>query len=131
MKAQLVSEARKLLSTRAVYWFLLGAMGLSVMAVLSVSGQPASEVAKPLHEQQFYFLSTFVKLLIVVVGIRLVTDEYRFGTAMPTFTFSPRRGTVIAAKAIVAGAAGVAIALISLATLLVTAFGLFAMNGNG
>jgi ABC-type transport system involved in multi-copper enzyme maturation permease subunit len=130
MKAQLSSEVRKLLSTRTVYWFVLGAMSLCVMAVLSVSGQPASEVAKPLHEQQFYFLSTFVKLLVVVVGVRIVTDEYRFGTVMPTFTFSPRRGTVVAAKVIVGAAAGIAIALIAQATLLLTAFGLFAMNGN-
>jgi hypothetical protein len=105
-------------------------MGLVVMAVLSVSGQPASEVAKPLDEQQFYFLSTFVKLLIVVVGIRIVTDEYRFGTVMPTFTVSPRRSRVVLAKAIVAAGAGLTIALISQVTLLGTAFGLFSMNGN-
>ncbi|MGH2805773.1 MAG: hypothetical protein ACRDKT_00710 [Actinomycetota bacterium] len=128
MKAQLVSEVRKLVSTRTVYWFLLGAAGLSIASVFSISGQDASEMAKPFQEQQFLFLSTFVKLLIVVVGIRIVTDEYRYGTVMPTFTFSPRRHTVVASKAVVAAVTGVVIAIAAEAVLLGTAAAVFSMN---
>lgn len=129
MKAQVLSEARKLLSTRTTYLFLAGAVGMSILAVTSVSGQPASEMAKPFEEQQFYFLYTFVKILIIVLGIRVVTDEFRYGTVMPTFTFSPRRLTVVGAKALVAAAAGTAIAIASLAVLVGSAAAVFSMNG--
>jgi ABC-2 type transport system permease protein len=129
MKAQLSSEVRKLLTTRTIYWFVLAAVALSVMAVVSISGQPASEMERPFNEQQFLFLSTFVKLFIVVVGIRIVTDEYRYGTVMPTFTFSPRRGRVIAAKAIVGAIAGLIIAVIAEIVLVGTAAVVFSTNG--
>ena len=130
MKAQLVSEVRKLTSTRTVYWFAIGAIALMVMSVLSISGQPATETSRPFNEQQFVFLSTFVKLIIVVVGIKMMTDEYRHGTATPTFTHSPRRAVVVGAKAIVAAGAGITIAAISMAVLVGTALGVFALNGH-
>ena len=129
MKAQLVSEIRKLATTRTIYWFVVGAVGLMVMSVLSVSGQFGPETTRPLQEQQFFFLGTFVKLLIVVVGIRMMTDEYRFGTVVPTFTQSPRRTRVVAAKVIVGAGTGVAIAGIAMAALVGTALVSFAMNG--
>ena len=130
MKAQLRSEFRKLLSTRTFLWLLVGAVGLSVMAVLSVSGQPASETARPFHEQQFMFLSTFVKMFVIVLGIRIVTDEFRYGTVMPTLTFSPRRGRVLAAKAIAGGAAGLVVGVLAQATLLGVALGMFNLQGQ-
>ena len=129
MKAQLVSELRKLVSTRTIYWFVLGAAGLMLMSVLSVSGQFGPETARPMQEQQFFFLGTFVKLLIVVVGIRMMTDEYRFGTVVPTFTHSPRRARVVAAKVIVGAGTGVAMAGMAMAVLVGSAVAFFAMNG--
>lgn len=128
MKAQLISEVRKLASTRTVLWFVLGAIGLMIMSVLSVSGQFGPATERPLQEQQFFFLGTFVKLLIVVVGIRMMTDEYRFGTVVPTFTHSPRRSRVVAAKAIVGAVTGVLIAAIAMAILVGSALAFFAMN---
>jgi hypothetical protein len=100
------------------------------MSVLSVSGQSAAEYAKPLREQQFLFISTFSKVLLVVLGVRMVTDEFRYGTTMPTFTFTPRRSTVVAAKLIVAGGVGLAFSVAGYAVLLGTASIVFAAHGH-
>jgi ABC-2 type transport system permease protein len=46
--------------------------------------------------------SSFIPvLLIMVVAASSITGEFGFGTIRPTFTATPRRGRVIAAKAIV------------------------------
>jgi ABC-2 type transport system permease protein len=46
-------------------------------------------------------------LFSIVVGIILVTTEFRHFTSRPTFLIEPRRGLVIVAKLIVAAAVGV------------------------
>jgi ABC-2 type transport system permease protein len=130
MKEQLRSEVTKLRSTRSVYWVALAAVGMALMAVTAVSGQSAEELARPLWEQQFWFLGTFTKLLIVVVGIRIVTDEYRFGTILPTFVYEPRRWKVVVAKAIVGMGAGLIIAVIAQAALIAGGLIMFSLTGN-
>jgi ABC-2 type transport system permease protein len=130
MKAQLKSEVTKLRSTRSVYWVALAAVGMAVMAVSAVSGQTPEELARPMWEQQFWFLGTFTKLLIVVVGIRIVTDEYRFGTIVPTFVYEPRRWKVVLAKAIVGMGAGLIMAAIVQAVLVAGGLFMFSQAGT-
>ena len=129
MKKQLVSEWKKLFSTRTVYLLTLGVAAIAIMAVLSVSGQSAVEAAKPLREQQFFFIANFVKLLIVVLGIRVITDEYRFGTIVPTFVYEPRRWKVVAAKSIVALGAGLMMAAVAQLVLIGSALAVFSTKG--
>ncbi|MFJ4712994.1 ABC transporter permease subunit [Streptomyces sp. NPDC088785] len=50
-------------------------------------------------------------LAVIALGVLFVTSEYRTGTVRTTFTASPRRGRVLAAKAVVLGAAVFAVAL--------------------
>ncbi|WP_353943480.1 hypothetical protein ABII15_18735 [Streptomyces sp. HUAS MG91] len=50
-------------------------------------------------------------LAVIALGVLFVTSEYRTGTVRTTFTASPRRGRVLAAKAAVLGAAVFAVAL--------------------
>ncbi|XRQ15486.1 ABC transporter permease subunit [Actinomadura welshii] len=59
---------------------------------------------------------------IVALAVLFVTAEYRRGTLRTTFAASPRRGRVLAAKAIVAG-------LVSLAAGLAAAFGAMLLSG--
>ena len=129
MKAQFISELRKVRTTRTALLLTIGVVGICILAAVSVNGQSAAEFAKPLREQQYFFLATFSKVLLVILGIRLVTDEFRFGTALPTFTMTPRRGRVMAAKIGVAAVTGLVISSIAYAALFATAGFIHSSNG--
>lgn len=130
MNTLIRAEIRKLLTTRTFPLLMVGAVALVLTAVFTAAGQDASEFAKPLHRQQFVFLSTFTRLLVVIVGIRMVTDEYRFGTIVPTFAFSPTRSRVIGAKVAVAAMAGTVMAVVAQAALLGSAQFMFSTSGH-
>ena len=125
------SEYRKLVSTRSFYWLTAGVIALSVIAVVSASGQGEGEWVRDLSEQQFVFLGTFTKLLLIVLGIRAVTDEYRFGTVLPTFVTQPVRWKVIAAKTVVMAGTGALVALLGQLVMMGSALVVFSMNGYG
>jgi ABC-2 type transport system permease protein len=113
VKALLRAEFLKLRTTRTVYFLLAGVVAISVVTVLDPNAGAAS-FRKPFNEQTFLlFTSMLTRLLIFVLGVRLMTDEFRHGTIVPTLLTTPRRGRVVGAKAIVAGAAGVAAAALS------------------
>ena len=60
-----------------------------------------------------YLIGTFVGLIAVaVVATMFMTAEYRRGLIRTTLAASPRRGRVLAAKALVVGAAGFAAGLV-------------------
>jgi ABC-2 type transport system permease protein len=118
VSALLRAEFRKLVTTRSALWLLLGAVGLAIAAVTVVSGQEPEELRRPLVEHQFWFLQTFVKLFMVVLGIRMITDEFRFGTIVPTVVSSRDRLRVLGAKTILAAGVGLVTGLITQAVLL-------------
>jgi ABC-type transport system involved in multi-copper enzyme maturation permease subunit len=68
---------------------------------------------------QFSLVGTFFGMIaVVVVGVMFITAEYRRGLIRTTLTASPRRGQVLAAKAVVIGAvafvAGVVAAIVAI-----------------
>ncbi|MHB1928655.1 MAG: hypothetical protein ACYCUG_04395 [Acidimicrobiales bacterium] len=74
---------------------------------------------------------TIVALLIVIVLAALfVTSEYRRGLIRTTFIASPRRGRVLAAKAVVAGSMAFAAGAVATAIAEVITRHVFAANGN-
>ena len=56
-------------------------------------------------------------LFAIIVGITIVTTEFRHGTVTPTFLVEPRRERVIVAKAIAATVVAIGFALLSLVVL--------------
>ncbi|WP_436774549.1 ABC transporter permease subunit [Yinghuangia sp. YIM S09857] len=50
---------------------------------------------------------------VAALGVLFITAEYRKGMILTTFTASPRRGRVLAAKALVLGAAAFAVGLVA------------------
>lgn len=50
---------------------------------------------------------------LAALGVLFITSEYRKGMILTTFTASPRRGRVLAAKALVLGAAAFAVGLVA------------------
>jgi ABC-type transport system involved in multi-copper enzyme maturation permease subunit len=75
-------------------------------------------------------VGTFAALLLMtIVGVGYITGEYRRGMIRTTLTASPRRGRVLAAKAIVLG--GVTFAVGLAAAAVVVTFGQKVLRDNG
>jgi len=123
MKDQIVSELRKLTTTRSAYALLVGLMvAVGVGAVAVIAGGSRSSVLEPLQRQTFLnVVRSITPIFALMLGIRSFTDEFRFGSIVPTLLADPRRGRVLAAKVVAAGIGGVALALA--ATVAATAIG--------
>ena len=129
MNAQVRSELLKLRTTRTIYLLFAGVVAMSIVTVVDPNSTAAT-FQKPFNEQGFLlFTSMLTRLLIFVLGVRLMTDEFRHGTIVSTFLVSPRRGRVLAAKAVVAGAAGLVLG--SVAWLAMTGAASFVASSEG
>jgi ABC-type transport system involved in multi-copper enzyme maturation permease subunit len=74
---------------------------------------------------------TFAGLIaVVVIGVMFITAEYRRGMIRTTLTASPRRGRVLAAKAIVLAAVTFAAGLVAVAVTIPLGERLLHENGN-
>jgi ABC-type transport system involved in multi-copper enzyme maturation permease subunit len=74
---------------------------------------------------------TFAGLIaVVVIGVMFITAEYRRGLIRTTLTASPRRGRVLAAKAVVLGAASFAAGLVAAVIVIPVGERLLHANGN-
>jgi ABC-2 type transport system permease protein len=112
MKDQIVSELRKLTTTRSAFALLAGLLavvGLGAVAV-TTDGQP--NLLVPLEHQAFLnVVLSITPIFALLLGIRSFTDEFRFGSIVPTLLANPRRLRVLAAKVVTTAAAGIVLAL--------------------
>ena len=69
-------------------------------------------------------------IAIVVIGVMYITAEYRRGLIRTTFTATPRRGRVLAAKAIVLGGVAFVSALIAVSIAIPVSQHFLQENGN-
>ena len=103
MTALVRSELLKIRTTRGWYVYV-GAIVLLVG--VGVAGEVGSADASRRSEVDFQVslvdLAGFAAVLAVILGITIVTTEFRHGTITPTFLVAPRRDRVAAAKAIAA-----------------------------
>jgi ABC-type transport system involved in multi-copper enzyme maturation permease subunit len=116
MRAQLRSELYKLRSTRTVASLVAAMLALVTLAVLLHGfGLPVSRLTS-LPDQRGVFIDVGVSLGAVFAGLLgalSITGEIRSGTIRPTLLVTPRRGLVIAAKAVTVLAAGFVAGVIS------------------
>ena len=129
MKNLVAAEIKKISTTPSIYFLLVG---ISVMALMSVldPGHSAATFDKPFHEQTFVLITSLLtRILILVLGIRAITDEFRHGTVVSTFLLTPNRRQVLTAKAITVAAAGAGLALLAW-TVMVTAAGVTAASAG-
>ena len=68
-------------------------------------------------------------LLAIILGITIITTEFRHGTVTPTFLAAPHREQVIAAKAIAGVIVAIGFALLSLLVVFAVALPWFAIVG--
>ena len=131
MRNQIVSEIRKLTTTRSVGTMLLGLLALTAVGVVGIiAGLRPGQLADPAAGRAFLNVSLLVvPLFALLVGIRSFTDEFRFGSIVPTLLADPRRQRVLGAKLVAGVAAGVVLAVAS--TVLAFAIGLPLLAAKG
>ena len=112
MRNQIASEFRKLATTRSIYAMLAGLVivGLGVVAT-TTDAEPGSLLA-PLEHQAFLNVSlTIAPLFGLLLGLRSFTDEFRYGSIVPTLLANPDRRRVLGAKLVATAGGGVALSL--------------------
>jgi ABC-type transport system involved in multi-copper enzyme maturation permease subunit len=128
--AQLRSELLKLRTTRTT---LALALGLILIVVGAALGQglaiDASELGDEDTQRGLFATGGFSLLFSALIGIMVVTGEFRHGTIRPTLVFSPRRERVLVAKVAAALLGG--LLLTAIAEALVLAIGFATLSSRG
>ncbi len=112
---QLLSELRKMRTTRTNLGLLAGMIGLTLLTVL-INGFVLSASELRGHDNQHTLLSagTNGALFASLIGIMAITSEFRHGTIRPTFVVTPHRTRVIVAKVLASLAMGVAFGIVAI-----------------
>ena len=108
----LASEWLKLRTTRSIFWTLVGAVGVVLLfVVLQLALRSHDELLIESNQLGILASADSGGFLPLVLGILLMTNEFRHRTITSTFLVTPRRELVVAAKLVVAALAGVAFAV--------------------
>jgi ABC-2 type transport system permease protein len=108
------AELLKLRTTRVPYAFAVVIVALSAIAAATVVGANSFGQDRALDLVQAGSLSGTV---VTIMGILLVTNEYRYGTIATTFLAEPHRVRVLGAKLAAGALAGVVYAAIAVAVI--------------
>ncbi|MGI8535131.1 MAG: hypothetical protein ACR2K2_01280 [Mycobacteriales bacterium] len=112
------AELLKLRTVRLPLWLLLTTLALVLLGVLATVLTAGLEGA-PLERDDPQLLARAVasasggNVVVLILGILTLTQEFRFGTATPTFLITPKRGRVLAAKLVATALTGLAFAMVS------------------
>lgn len=118
MTALVRAELLKLRTVKLPLWLLLTALLLVLLGVL-VTVLPAGLEGAPLRREDPELMARAVanassgSVVVLILGILVLTQEFRFGTATPSFLVTPRRGRVLVAKLIASAMVGAVFAVIS------------------
>jgi len=111
--AQTRAELLKLRSTRTTVGLVLGMLALIILfALLAGLLTHARSLTTPEDQRGLLGVGSLAGVFSALVGVLLVTGEYRFGTIRPTFLFTPRRSKVIGAKLVATMLAGLAFGIV-------------------
>lgn len=111
----LVSELVKLRTVRTPYYLLLGTVLISGGVAAGFVGSGSVDRVDEDPALSLGQAASFGTLFVAVIGILIVTNEYRHGTIMTTFLAEPRRVRVLLAKLVAAALVGAFFALTALA----------------
>jgi ABC-2 type transport system permease protein len=125
------AELLKLRTTRAWIGYVVA---LVLLTGVGAAGQLGSPTELPHGGREFqrelFSDSIAAGLIALLVGITLVTVEFRHGTITRTLLVTPRRDRVLAAKGIAALCVGGVIALFSVAVILAVAIPWLSAEGT-
>jgi ABC-2 type transport system permease protein len=77
------------------------------------------------------FTGLLTRVLLLVLGIRIITDEFRHGTIVPSLLATPRRLRVLAAKLVMAGLTGAVLAAVAGVAMVLAALSIGPTDGAG
>jgi ABC-2 type transport system permease protein len=111
------AELLKVRTARMTYGLLAVAVGLSALfctleASRSGPGKPVAPLSTPAGLNSVITGGVWSLMLATVLGTIMSSGEFRHSTATFTYLATPRRGRVLAAKAIAAACAGVVFGLV-------------------
>jgi ABC-2 type transport system permease protein len=135
MTALVKAELLKLRTVSLPAWLLLVTLALVVLSVLATVLTAGMEGA-PLQREDPQLLAIAVasasggNIPVLILGILALTQEFRFGTATPSFLVTPRRERVLLAKLAAMSLTGLVFAVISAVVALVVALSLLALRGD-
>lgn len=114
------AELLKLRTLRSTWGFALGALLLAGLATAgNIGGTQAVERHEPAFQFRIVLDAAFpATVLSLLLGMVLVTNEFRHGTIARTLLATPRRGRLVVIKLLTGAATGAGLVLI---TLVVTA----------
>jgi hypothetical protein len=118
------AEWTKLFTTRVWLGLVLGACAMvggfaalftGFAGRVGRDGRGLPPVGSTQFEQAAFAVSTNATVLLLILGIIGMTQEYRHRTATPTFLTTPHRGRVVIAKLLAYAAAAIPLSLLVLA----------------
>jgi ABC-2 type transport system permease protein len=109
------SELLKIRTTRAWYAYLAVVVLLTGIAVAGDVGSTDQDTRSQLSYQLGLVDTAFVAaLLAVILGVTIVTTEFRHGTITPTLLANPQRERLLAGKALAGALTAALFALVAL-----------------
>lgn len=108
----LKAELRKLITTRTTAALWAGALLVAIIGAYStISSEAVDELTGPLRDQPLFILTAInLSVFALLVGVRSITDEFRYGTIGWTLVSVGHRWTVVPAKMVTAALAAALIA---------------------
>lgn len=128
MTALLRSELLKLRTTRTAVVLALALLAITAagtVGVLVLSDESPLDLQEGLPNT-----AAFATLFALLFGILVMTGEFRYGTATPTFLVSPVRERVVVAKVLAAMLGGITLALAAAALVYLVALPWLAAQGD-
>ena len=118
MSALVRSELLKVRTVRSWWAYLIVIMLLTGIGAAGEIGSSENENRSTLDFQLGLVDTVGLSVLFaIILGITIVTNEFRHGTVTPTFLVEPRRERVLLSKAIAAVVVAIGFALLSLVVL--------------
>lgn len=118
MTALVRAELLKLRTVKLPLWLLATSLLLVLLGVLAtvltagMEGVPLSREDPELMARSVANASSG-SVIVLILGILVLTQEFRFGTATPSFLVTPKRGRVLVAKLIAIALVGAVFAVVS------------------
>jgi hypothetical protein len=135
MTALIRGELIKLRTVQMTAWLLMATLTVVVLEVLAlVLGAEDGNGHAQRHDPHLLAVAvagaSAGEIIVMIMGILAMGQEFRFGTATSTFLVTPRRGHVVSAKLVALTIAGLVFALVSMVVALPLSVMLIRANGG-
>ncbi len=129
------AEVRKVWTTKLWWGMLIGSVAFAAIGVISqiamsgVGGNPVPPLTLGATQRSIFASAAGGDIFALIVGVILVTTEYRHFTSRPTFLLEPRRWRVIVAKLVVAAGVGMLYGVVGVVVSIAIIVPWFAVDG--